>query len=821
MQSSLRIGRLGPLVIHLHYTWLLATVLILWGVALIWLPENYPGQQGLYYWLVAIGAVLLFLVSVILHELAHANVARTGPRNVNLFPFGAATPFKQQSLEPGRALISALVGPLFSLVLGGALLLVSGWIADTDGFFSGIKALLTILGLMNLGLGLINLIPGIPFDGGWVLTAAVYWFTGDRDAGMRLATLLGGVAALALVLLGLWLGFTTEFWLMAFAFVLLGWAAREAATAGKQRGLMRDMLEQLKARSFMDRTRPSDAVPATYDVARMVKSHPHTPPQVPLEVVDEQGKLAGVITLSAADRLLQGTWPATPVRALMTQASELRTLHPDSTLTQVLTLAEELRGTELEGSPIPLVEGGRLVGSIDPGRLDVFKEAGQEFGVEETARESTGGFMSRFASALPALMVVAAMALLGNLALRTNPADISDAITNATKKQITFSNFTPADESIVELDSTQISVQMVSAKPITTATLTLNGQPIGVQIEGASSLTKTLVAELPGLTLGVHNVSVTASTEGGKPESATWQFRVGSMGSAEATPTLAPPVSRRPITVTRRLPALGRRILAGDQSQPIGLQVESNQAPGSVKVTLNGEELGSKVTPVDGVEDRFLIEADAPTLQPGRYVARVEMGDDIGPLHSVEWTFSAMQPGPNNAYFKETGYFVSQPFLTYWQENGGLAIFGYPISDVIQETDKETGAPYIAQYFERARFEQHPATGDAVVLGRLGALLKEPEPGVEPLEGAQFFPETGHNLRGPFLKYWQENGGLAVFGYPITEEQIEKSPLDGKEYTVQYFERNRLELHPEHAGTPFEVQLGQLGRQLYTKNYSR
>lgn len=137
----------------------------------------------------------------------------------------------------------------------------------------------------------------------------------------------------------------------------------------------------------------------------------------------------------------------------------------------------------------------------------------------------------------------------------------------------------------------------------------------------------------------------------------------------------------------------------------------------------------------------------------------------------------------------------------------------------MQETVKGTGETYIAQYFERARLELHPSTGNQVNLGRLGAIVHPPEPGVAAKPGAQFFKETGHNVAGQFLKYWQENGGLARFGFPISEEKTEKNPADSKEYTVQYFERNRFELHPEKAGTPYEVQLGQLGAQLYNKLY--
>jgi hypothetical protein len=93
--------------------------------------------------------------------------------------------------------------------------------------------------------------------------------------------------------------------------------------------------------------------------------------------------------------------------------------------------------------------------------------------------------------------------------------------------------------------------------------------------------------------------------------------------------------------------------------------------------------------------------------------------------------------------------------------------------------------------------------------------MQAPDPPTTGKPGAQFFPETGHNLSGPFLDFWQTRGGLAIFGYPISEERTETSPQDGKEYIVQYFERARFELHPELAGTPYGVQLSQLGTLIY------
>jgi hypothetical protein len=103
------------------------------------------------------------------------------------------------------------------------------------------------------------------------------------------------------------------------------------------------------------------------------------------------------------------------------------------------------------------------------------------------------------------------------------------------------------------------------------------------------------------------------------------------------------------------------------------------------------------------------------------------------------------------------------------------------------------------------------------LLTRLGAIMSEasgllfqPLPVGGNTQASVYFTETGHNLANAFLSYWQRNGGLAVFGYPISEEFAEVNPTDGNTYSVQYFERNRFEWHPERE-PQFNVQLGLLG----------
>jgi hypothetical protein len=181
------------------------------------------------------------------------------------------------------------------------------------------------------------------------------------------------------------------------------------------------------------------------------------------------------------------------------------------------------------------------------------------------------------------------------------------------------------------------------------------------------------------------------------------------------------------------------------------------------------------------------------------------------------------QPPPTQVvtttrYFTETAHYVRGEFLAFYNATPRAGeIVGLPLTEEFPQQFTD-GTILRVQYFERARLEVH-GDGNTVVQGRVGALLRNPQPPAQPNPNARFFPETGHNLGGAFRAFWEVNGGLATFGFPITEELVERNPGDGKEYIVQYFERARFEYHPEAAGTPAEVQLGALGRQLYDRLY--
>ncbi len=197
------------------------------------------------------------------------------------------------------------------------------------------------------------------------------------------------------------------------------------------------------------------------------------------------------------------------------------------------------------------------------------------------------------------------------------------------------------------------------------------------------------------------------------------------------------------------------------------------------------------------------------------------------PIAGVVTGKAGMAQQGDCALFSETGKGLCGKFLEYWNTHGGLAQHGFPLTDEISEQSDIDHKSYSVQYLERSIFEFHPENQPPydVLLSLLGRMeYKKQWPGpYYPIQSTSTanplsFVETGKTLGGKFRTYWEEHGGLAQFGYPVTNEFEERSLLDSEMYTVQYFERAVFELHPENQ-PPNDVLLSQLGRFRYDMRY--
>ena len=191
------------------------------------------------------------------------------------------------------------------------------------------------------------------------------------------------------------------------------------------------------------------------------------------------------------------------------------------------------------------------------------------------------------------------------------------------------------------------------------------------------------------------------------------------------------------------------------------------------------------------------------------------------------------QSQTNERCFPETNQCITGRIREFWEQNGGLSVFGFPTGP--QQEEMIEGKPFQVQWFERNRLELHPENARPydVLLGRLGAdrLAQQGRdpfafPKSQPQSGCRYFSETQHNVCSDILQAWHASGlefdgkrgkseaeNLALFGLPLSDPMTE-TLSDGKQYTVQWFERGRFELHPENA-PPYNVLLGLLGNEVH------
>jgi Zn-dependent protease/CBS domain-containing protein len=181
MPGAFRLGNLAGVDVYVNYSWLIILVLLTVSTAIGWFPAFYPGYSFGIYLLLGLIAALLFLLSVLLHELAHSLVARARGltvKSIVLYVFGGVSNIEQEPKGPGVEFQMAFVGPLTNILLA---LLCYLLLLPFRGNHSATGAVLSYLAISNLLLGILNLVPGFPLDGGRVLRSIVWRVTGDAN----------------------------------------------------------------------------------------------------------------------------------------------------------------------------------------------------------------------------------------------------------------------------------------------------------------------------------------------------------------------------------------------------------------------------------------------------------------------------------------------------------------------------------------------------------------------------------------------------------------------------------------------------------------
>jgi Zn-dependent protease/CBS domain-containing protein len=336
MGPGWKVGRLAGIDLSIHPSWLVIAFLITYSLAESQFPRQFRGWTAEQYWVVAGGTALLFFASVLAHELSHALVARRfglKVEGITLFIFGGATTIDTDSRTPREEALIALAGPATSLLIGGAMV-AAGLAVDQPQ----LAALVGWLGLVNVALGVFNLIPGFPMDGGRVLRALLWRLRGDRLVATQNAAWVGRLFAYVLVGLGVFIalqpgGIFSGLWL-----AVIGWFLSSAAEATLMQVGVEKRLRGVRVRDAMDPNPP--AVSPNETVADLVNERMLAGEDRSYLVRHDDGGLAGLVTLRDVRRLPRDDWPNARVTDIMTRFADLETIGPDAPLMDALRVIQ-------------------------------------------------------------------------------------------------------------------------------------------------------------------------------------------------------------------------------------------------------------------------------------------------------------------------------------------------------------------------------------------------------------------------------------------------------------------------------------------------
>lgn len=364
MQAQIKLGRIFSIEIGLHYSWLIIALLITLSLAGQFSVTNPDWGTGVI-WALAIVTGLLFFMAIVLHELSHAAVARARGlpvRSITLFALGGVALIEKEAADAKTEFWMGIVGPLTSFLIGFiclGLASVFGWRPEAQPI-TPLMAMLVWLGYINIALAFFNMVPGFPLDGGRVLRAIAWWVTGDMNRATRIATQVGQFVAFGFIILGIVRFFSgagfNGLWL-----AFIGWFLLDAARASQAQLVTAENLRGVLVGDVMVRDCP--VVDGRDNLQTFVDEHLLRTGRRCF-VVEENGRIIGIITPHEVKEVERGRWPYTTIDAVMRPLDQLHTISPNTLVSEAL----EKMGRE-DVNQLPVVQDGRLAGIISRGHI--------------------------------------------------------------------------------------------------------------------------------------------------------------------------------------------------------------------------------------------------------------------------------------------------------------------------------------------------------------------------------------------------------------------------------------------------------------------
>jgi Zn-dependent protease/CBS domain-containing protein len=363
MGGSLRLGKILGIDIRIHYSWFLIFAFVSYFVYGDFHSDNYDFAISL---LMGLVASLALFVCIVAHEMAHSLVAmRNGipVRSITLFILGGVANITKEAERPKTEMLMAIAGPSCSLAIGlasGAAWFATGGHHEDATAFHG---LLFWLATLNLSLGVFNLLPGFPMDGGRVLRAVIWQITKNYRKATRIASVTGQIvgwliagAGVGIVIAYLSIGSDPFDLFDGIYFVLLGWFLSSIAASSYRQVAWHEAMQGITATSAM----VSDFMTISPDTSLMQLVRDYIQPnRYRSFVVATEGRFLGVVDVESIRRIRQDRWDATPAGLVMTPAARAITVAPEEA---GISIAEKMEEHRLDG--IPVVRDSVVIGIV-------------------------------------------------------------------------------------------------------------------------------------------------------------------------------------------------------------------------------------------------------------------------------------------------------------------------------------------------------------------------------------------------------------------------------------------------------------------------
>jgi len=376
MRSGFKIGKIFGINIYVDWSWIFIFLLVTWNLAGAVFPSLHPDWGPGLNIAIGVAASLLFFISILLHELAHSLVAKARGlpvRRITLFIFGGVSNIEREPASPATEFFMALVGPLTSILLGiGFISLgrqnVPGMATALNNpmqLLRGLDPLSTMLlwlGPINILIGLFNLIPGFPLDGGRILRSILWAITDNFRRATRWATAIGQGIGWLMILAGLAMVFGANLPVLGTGiingiwFAFIGWFLVHAASQSYQQVIIEDMLEGVPVTRLM--REPAPAVSPDLPISTLVYDHVMQGDERAFPVVEDD-RLLGVVYIENLRQVDRSAWETTTVKQVMVPENNLDVVTPRE---DAMDAFQKL--TQKEMRQIPVVQNGKLLGML-------------------------------------------------------------------------------------------------------------------------------------------------------------------------------------------------------------------------------------------------------------------------------------------------------------------------------------------------------------------------------------------------------------------------------------------------------------------------